>query len=90
MDEETIAQAYLPEAERRLEPREALAVRLAEKQAVDFRLVDDDFKAELREHFSDAELVELSVMIGQYMAMGRMLVMFGPPTDFCEVYTTGE
>lgn len=90
MDEDTIAQAYLPEAERRLEPREALAVRLAEKLAVDFRQVDDAFKAELREHFSDAEVVELSVMIGQYMAMGRMLVMFGPPSDFCEVYSTGD
>ena len=90
MDEDTIAQAYLPEAERRLEPREALAVRLAEKLAVDFRQVDDAFKAELREHFSDAEVVELSVMIGQYMAMGRMLVMFGPPSDFCEVYSPGD
>ena len=67
-----------------------MAVRLAEKLAVDFRLVDEAFKAELREHFSDAELVELSVMIGQYMTMGRMLVMFGPPTNFCEIYTTGE
>ena len=67
-----------------------MAVRLAEKLAVDFRLVDDAFKAELREHFSNAEVVELSVMIGQYMAMGRMLVMFGPPTDFCEIYKMGE
>ena len=32
---------------------------MAEKLAVDFRLVDEAFKAELREHFSDAELVEL-------------------------------
>ena len=64
-------------------------MRLAEKLAVDFRQVDEVFKAELREHFSDAEIVELSVMIGQYMAMGRMLVMFGPSSEFCEVYTTG-
>ncbi|NRA10114.1 MAG: hypothetical protein HRU02_18300 [Myxococcales bacterium] len=64
-------------------------MRLAEKLAVDFRQVDTAFKAELREHFSDAEIVELSVMIGQYMAMGRMLVMFGPSSEFCEVYTTG-
>ena len=65
-------------------------MRLAEKLAADFRQVDAAFKAELREHFSDAEIVELSVMIGQYMAMGRMLVMFGPPSDFCEVYSTGD
>jgi len=30
--------------------------------------VDASFKAELRAHFSDAEIAELAMMIGQYIA----------------------
>ena len=76
--------------ERELEPREALAVRFAEKLAGDFHGIDDAFKAELSEHFSDAEIVELSVMIGQYLALGRMLVITGKHKAACEIYTTGD
>ena len=50
-------------------------MRFAEKLATDFRAVDSAFKAELREHFSDAEIAELGMMIGQYIALGRLLVI---------------
>ncbi len=81
-----MAQIHKPEAERVLEPREALAVRFAEKLALDFREVDAAFKAELREHFDDAEISELGLMIGQYMALGRMLVIAGGDKMACEIY----
>ena len=45
--------------------------------ATDFRTVDADFMEELRRHLSDPEIVELGLMIGQYMAMGRLLVITG-------------
>lgn len=81
-----MAQIHLPEAERKLPPREALAVRYAERMATDFRTVDADFMAELRQHFSDPEIVELGLMIGQYMAMGRLLVITGTHEGACEIY----
>ncbi len=87
MTEEIIAEIRKPEASRRLERREALVVRWAEKLATDFRTVDDAFKAELREHFSDAEFVELGMMIGQYLSFGRLLVMLGRHKAACEIYT---
>jgi len=77
---------HRPEVERALEPREALAVRWAEKCATDFRAVDDAFKAELREHFSEAEIVELGMMIGQYLSFGRLLVQLGLDKAACEIY----
>lgn len=61
-------------------------MRLAEKTATDFRSVDADFMAELREHFSDAEIAELAMMIGQYIALGRLLVMSGGHEMACEIY----
>jgi alkylhydroperoxidase family enzyme len=76
----------LPEAERKLAPRDALAVRYAEKMFSDFRTIDAVFIAELREHFSDAEIAELGFMIGQYHSFGRMLVIAGSDKGACEVY----
>ncbi len=81
-----VAQIHLPEAERKLEPREALAVRFAEKMASDFRTVDAAFRAELRTHFDDAEIAELGLMIGQYLALGRLLVIAGGDKLACEIY----
>lgn len=43
--------------------------------------------AELREQFSDAEIAELGLMIGQYLAMGRLLVILGGHDAACEIYT---
>lgn len=54
--------------------------------ATDFRDVDSKFLAELRVHFSDAEIVELGLMIGQYLALGRMLVITGSHKATCEIY----
>ena len=47
-----------------LTPREALAVELAERMAFDPHAVDDAFWAELRQHFSEEELVELVFAAG--------------------------
>ena len=52
-------------------------MRFAEKLATDFQSVDAAFKAELREHFSDAEIAELGMMVSQYLALGRLLVIAG-------------
>ena len=61
-------------------------MRFAAKLATDFRSVDSAFKAELREHFSDAEIAELGMMIGQYIALGRLLVVAGAHKAACEIY----
>lgn len=79
-------QIHLPEDERILEPREALAVCFAERLATDFRSVDENFLARLREHFADAEIAELGMMIGQYISLGRLLVIAGGHKAACEIY----
>jgi len=61
-------------------------VRFAEKLATDFRSVDSAFMAELRDHFEDAEIAELGMMIGQYIALGRLLVIAGGHKMACEIY----
>ncbi len=48
--------------------------------------MDAAFKVELREHFSDAEIAELGMMIGQYISLGRLLVIAGAHKGACEIY----
>jgi alkylhydroperoxidase family enzyme len=69
-----------------LAPREALAVRFAERAALDWRSVDPEFVTELRGQFTDAEIAELGMMIQQYIALGRLLVMAGGDKMACEIY----
>jgi alkylhydroperoxidase family enzyme len=59
---------------------------MAEKLAVDFRSVDAAFMAELRESFEDAEIAELGMMINQYIALGRLLVVAGADKIASELY----
>ena len=54
--------------------------------ATDFRSVDAAFLARLRSEFEDAEVAELLMMIGQYISLGRMLVMIGGDKSACEIY----
>ena len=82
-----VAQIHLPEADRKLDPQEGLAVRFAERLATDFRSVDREFKTELRKHFEDKEIAELGFMINQYIALGRLLVVAGGDKLACEIYT---
>lgn len=81
-----MAQIHLPESARRLEARDALAVRFAEKMATDPRSIDSAFKAELAGHFSTQEVVELGMMIGQYLSWSRMLVMLDGHKGACEIF----
>ena len=55
--------------------REYAAIRLAETMAVDHFAIDDDFIRDLRRHFSEAEILELMMMAGQYIGFGRMLAI---------------
>jgi alkylhydroperoxidase family enzyme len=61
-------------------------VRFAEKLAGDFRSADAAFREELAHHFSPEEIAELAFMIGQYIAMGRLLVFAGGDKAACEIY----
>jgi alkylhydroperoxidase family enzyme len=77
LDEATIAQLDLPPDEQRFSARERLAIEFAERFATDHLGIDDDFVARLRAEFSDPQLLELGMMIGQYVGFGRLLVVLG-------------
>ena len=52
--------------------QERLAIEYAEKFALDHRSLDDAFFARMKEQFTDREIFELTVCIGDWVAFGRM------------------
>ena len=63
-----------------------MAVRWAELAATDHTAIGDAFMAEVREHFDEPEVLELGMMIGQYIGFGRLLVQMGLDKGACELY----
>jgi alkylhydroperoxidase family enzyme len=60
-----------------LTDRERLAVEYAELFALDHHEIDDAFFARLRATFSDAEILDLTVCIGGWLALGRTIHVLG-------------
>jgi len=57
--------------------RERLAIEYAERFAVAHRDIDDAFFERLRAVYSDAEILDLTVCIGAWIALGRTLHVLG-------------
>ena len=60
-----------------LSPRERAGIRFAEKLALDHHKVDDAFWAEMRSHFSEAEIIELVAHATLYIGFGRFNEIVG-------------
>ena len=76
LTEERIAEIPNYEFSEVLTKREKLALKLAEKMGIEHQAVDDDFMTLLRSEFSDAEIVELSIVISICIGWGRLLSVF--------------
>ena len=63
---------------------EKTAIEFADKMALDHKSLDDDFFRKLHIYFSDEQILELGMLIGQFIGFGRLLraVDLGP--RFCE------
>jgi len=60
-----------------INPRERAALHFAEKLAVDHHKVDDALWAEVRRHFSEAEVIELVAHTTLYIGFGRLNEIIG-------------
>jgi alkylhydroperoxidase family enzyme len=65
--------------------RERLAIEFAEKMALDHQSIDDAFFVRLRAEFSDSEIVELGMAIGQYIGFGRLLMILDVERPVCSL-----
>lgn len=60
---------------------ERVAIELAEKVALDHTALDDDWFASARAHFTDQQLHGMVVMVGAWIALGRVQAVFDVHTS---------
>jgi uncharacterized protein (TIGR00369 family) len=75
--------------------REQLAIRFAELLAQGPHSLEDEFLVRLRESFSDIEIVDLTRLTAQYLAVGRCALALGltetqAPSDAAGTFTASE
>jgi len=74
--------------------REHWALELADKMAMDHEIFGteegDELFIQLRQVFTDPELVELGVAIAQYLGFGRFLHAFQVVNPVCELPSPGS
>jgi alkylhydroperoxidase family enzyme len=54
---------------------ERLAIEYAERFALDHKNIDDAFFDRLKEHFSDPDILDLTICIGNWVAFGRLTML---------------
>lgn len=57
--------------------QERLAIEYAERFAYDHLRLDDEFWTRMRAAFSDQEVLDLTICVGSFIALGRTLVVLG-------------
>ena len=57
--------------------RTRLAAEYAERYALDHHGLDEDFWTRMKAHYSDREIVELSMCLGSWIAFGRLNRVLG-------------
>jgi alkylhydroperoxidase family enzyme len=58
-------------------PRQRLAIEYAERFATDHASMDETFFERLRESFSDAEILDLTLCVAVFLGLGRSLTVLG-------------
>jgi alkylhydroperoxidase family enzyme len=85
LNEEKIGQLALYTTDPSFTERERLAVEYAELMALNHTAIDDDFFRRMRAEFDDAEIVELTMAIGQYIGFGRFLHVLEVVRPVCDL-----
>jgi AhpD family alkylhydroperoxidase len=72
VDEALVCSLERPQEAANLTPAEKAAIRYGELMATDHLAIDDALHAELRQHFSEAEIVELGMTAAFFVGFGRL------------------
>ena len=60
-----------------LTPAEKVAIEYAERFCLDSAAIPDSLVERLAEHLSPAEIVDLTMVVGKYLALGRFMQVLG-------------
>jgi alkylhydroperoxidase family enzyme len=62
-----------------------LAIEYADRLATDHHNMDNEFFDRMKAQFTDEQILELGMMIGQFIGFGRLLMVLDLESKFCLV-----
>jgi AhpD family alkylhydroperoxidase len=69
---------------------EKAAIRYGELMATDHLAIDDKVYADLRQHFSEAQIVELGMTVAFFVGFGRLAATYHMVEELPEAFKTAE
>ena len=79
-----------PQEAENLSAAEKAAIRYGELMATDHLAIDDKVYAELREHFTEAQIVELGMTVAFFVGFGRLAATYHMVEELPEAFKTAE
>lgn len=79
-----------PQEAENLTAAEKVAIRYGELMATDHLAIDDALYAELRQHFSEAQIVELGMTVAFFVGFGRLAATYHMVEELPEAFRTAE
>jgi AhpD family alkylhydroperoxidase len=79
-----------PQEAENLSAAEKAAIRYGELMATDHLAIDDAVYAELRQHFTEAQIVELGMTVAFFVGFGRLAATYHMVEELPEAFQTAE
>lgn len=79
-----------PQEAENLSGAEKAAIRYGELMATDHLAIDDKVYADLRQHFSEAQIVELGMTVAFFVGFGRLAATYHMVEELPEAFQTAE
>jgi AhpD family alkylhydroperoxidase len=79
-----------PQEAENLSAAEKAAIRYGELMATDHLAIDDKVYADLRQHFSEAQIVELGMTVAFFVGFGRLAATYHMVEELPEAFKTAE
>jgi AhpD family alkylhydroperoxidase len=90
LTEDLVCSLERPQEASDLTDAEKIAIRFGELMATDHLSISDALLAELRAHFSEAEIVELGMTCAFFVGFGRLAATWHMVEDLPEAFRTAE
>jgi len=90
LTEDLVCSLECPHEADNLTPAEKSAIRFGELMATDHLSINDAIFADLREHFSEAAIVELGMTCAFFVGFGRLAATWHMVEDLPEAFRTAE
>ncbi|WP_285712638.1 carboxymuconolactone decarboxylase family protein [Erythrobacter oryzae] len=79
-----------PQEAENLSAAEKAAIRYGELMATDHLAIDDAVYADLRQHFTEAQIVELGMTVAFFVGFGRLAATYHMVEELPEAFKTAE